>query len=81
MAYYRVYLLDATDRVFEGKGIESNSDITAITVAAEAARKFAVEVWEGVRKVAYLPAEGAEVAAHRSGAAGWGSHLATMWAK
>ena len=81
MAYYRVYLLDATDHVFEGTGIESDSDITALTVAAEAARKFAVEVWEGVRKVAYLPAEGAEGAAHQSRAAGWGWQLATMSSK
>ena len=81
MAYYRVYLLDATDHVFEGKGIESDTDITAITVAAEAARKFAVEMWEGVRKVAYLPAEGAEVAAHQSGTAGWEWHLAPMSGK
>jgi len=78
MAYYRVYLLDATDHVFEGTRIESDSDITAITVAAEAARKFGVEVWEGLRKVAYLPAEGAEVAAEQSGGSGWVWHLAAM---
>jgi len=78
MAYYRVYLLDATNHVFEGKGIESDSDITAITVAAKAARKFAVEVWEGIRMVAYLPAEGAEGAAQQLGTAGWGWQLAAM---
>jgi len=70
MAYYRVFLLDAADHVLEGMGIESDSDITAVTVAAEAARKFAVEVREGVRKVAYLPAEGAEGPVHQSGG-GW----------
>jgi hypothetical protein len=81
MPYYRVYLLDATEHIFEGRGIESDSDITAITIAAEAAHKFAVEVWEGARKVVYLPAEDADGAAHYFGAAGLGWQFATLFGK
>jgi len=57
MAYYRVYLLDAADHIFEGQGIECDSDDTAIAASAEVANNFAVEIWSGARKVAYVAAD------------------------
>jgi hypothetical protein len=67
MAYYRLYLLDAADVIFDGQGIERDSDMEAIAAAALLAREYAVEIWNGKRKVARLSAE--EVVSQRGQAA------------
>jgi hypothetical protein len=60
MAYYRVYLLNAEDVIFDSVGIERNTDAAAMAAAAALARVFAVEVWAGRRKVARLSADEVE---------------------
>ena len=54
MAYYRVYLLNAVDVIFDWHGIERESDAEAVAAGALLARKFAVEIWSGRRKIAHL---------------------------
>jgi hypothetical protein len=60
MAYYRVYLLNAADHIFFGKGIERGSDAAAITAAvaianaAKSRQQNAIEIWAGTRRVAHL---------------------------
>jgi len=60
MAYYRVYLRNAADRIFAGEGIERDSDAAAVIAAVFIANEGdlvahkAVEVWAGARMVAHL---------------------------
>lgn len=57
MAEYRVYLLNAADRIFDWRGIEHDTDAAAIAAAARLVRDYAVEIWSGKRRVARLNAE------------------------
>ncbi len=58
MAYYRVYLLNEIDRIFDWRGIDGDSDDAAVLAAVRlGVLSHAVEIWAGVRKVAHLTAE------------------------
>lgn len=58
MAYYRVYLLNETDRIFDCQAVERDSDDAAVLAATRLnVRSPAVEIWAGARKVAHLTAE------------------------
>jgi hypothetical protein len=57
VAEYRVYLLNAADRIFDWRGIEHDTDAAAIAAAARLVRDYAVEIWTGKRRVARLSAE------------------------
>jgi hypothetical protein len=57
MAYYRVYLLDETGRIFSWHAVERDSDDAAILAAARfGVRSPATEIWAGARKVVHLTA-------------------------
>ncbi|HVC61774.1 MAG TPA: hypothetical protein VND19_15595 [Acetobacteraceae bacterium] len=58
MAYYRLYLLNDTERIFDCQAIERDSDDAAVLAAAvPGVHSPAVEIWAGARKVAHLTAE------------------------
>ena len=58
MAYYRVYLLNETDRIFDYQVVNRPTDDAAVLAAARlGVRSPAVEIWTGTRKVAHLTAE------------------------
>jgi len=54
MAYYRVYLLNASGRVFDMLAIERETDALATIAATKLVRGGPVEIWSGARKVACL---------------------------
>jgi hypothetical protein len=58
MAYYRVYLLSDTDRIFACQAVERDTDDAAVLAAAMlGVLSPAVEIWAGTRRVAHLTAE------------------------
>ena len=57
MAEYRIYLLNAADRIFDWRGIEHDTDAAAVAAAARLVRDYAVEIWSGKRRVARLSVE------------------------
>jgi hypothetical protein len=58
MAYYRVYLLNETDHIFDCQLIERDSDDAAVLAASMlGVVSPAVEIWAGARMVAHLTAE------------------------
>jgi hypothetical protein len=63
MTYYRIYLLDAADRIFGVREAECESDQSAIEVGRPLLTRWpAVEVWECARRVARLLPEQAKAA-------------------
>jgi hypothetical protein len=58
MAYYRVYLLNRADCIFDCRAIERDSDDEAVLAATSLIDGSpAVEIWAGARKVAHLTAQ------------------------
>jgi hypothetical protein len=58
MAYYRLYLLNDADVIFDCQAIERDTDDAAVLAAAMLGiHSPAVEIWAGARKVAHLSAE------------------------
>lgn len=58
MAYYRVYLLNELDHIYNYKIVERDDDDAAVLIAGHLlSGASAVEIWAGARKVAHLTAE------------------------
>ena len=60
MSYYRVYLLNADDRIVAWHPVIGDSDTVAVAAAARMVRDCAVEIWTGTRRVAGLTVEDLE---------------------
>jgi hypothetical protein len=57
MAYYRVYLLNEFNRIFDWQAVDRDSDDAAVLAAARlCADSPAVDIWRGASKVAHLTA-------------------------
>jgi len=57
MAYYRLYLLNETDHIYNYQIVEGDDDDAAVLIAGRLlSGASAVEIWAGARRVAHLTA-------------------------
>ncbi|WP_420139697.1 hypothetical protein [Sphingomonas sp.] len=54
MPNYRLYLLDASDRIIRSEVVSVETDAEAGDEAARLGHENAIEIWEGARKVALI---------------------------
>jgi hypothetical protein len=49
---YRLYCLDPTGRVLSARDVVAHDDLSALQEAEDSCEKYAVEIWQGARRVA-----------------------------
>ena len=49
---YRFYCLDSLERIVSTKDVAARDDLAALLEAEKDCEEFAVEIWQGVRRVA-----------------------------